>query len=376
MSDGRPGERVEQGGHAASVGMSWDADPQVLSPVGRPIEELLAVRPRRQALPGFQSVYSDLVDYIVRCTHRIWEEKNIGLCRTHYGVDMPMWTPSGAARGAEEVTRATVTAIAAYPDRSPVAEDVIWSEDAPGTFLSSHRITSFATHLGTDPLMGPATGLRRGVRVIADCLCRENRIIDEWLVRDNWQFARELGLHPLALARSQAAADREGDQARHGWHVAERVRVRETPGVVPPAGHPAAPIAEALGLAFDDQLFGDAAGLVSPSVEAQWAGGRHVFGRGGWIGLLVQLAAALTDLRFRLNHYAARPLPHDDIAVALRWSLVGRHGAAGVWGPPSGRELLVFAISHYRVRAGRVIEDVTLIDELAILRQIEGGLGA
>lgn len=356
--------------------MSWNADPQVLSPVGRPIEELLAQRARRQSLPGFEPVYSDIVDYILRCTHRIWEEKNIGLCRTHYAADMPMFTPGGVARGAEEVTRATVTSISAYADRSPIGEDVIWSEDAPGTFLSSHRIMSFGAHLGADALMGPATGVRRGVRVIADCLCRENLIIDEWLVRDNLQFARELGIDPLALARRHAAADREGDQARHGWHVAERVRVRETAGVTPPADHPAAPVAEALRTAFDDQLFGDAGAAVSPSVEAQWPGGRHVFGRGGWIGLVIQLAAGLVDTRFRLDHYAARPLPHGDIAVALRWSLVGRHGVAGVWGAPSERELLVFAISHYRMRGGRIIEDCTVFDEIAVLRQIEGGLGA
>jgi hypothetical protein len=354
---------------------AWNADPQVPSPWGEPIEALLEPRARRQDLPGFEPIYSDIVDYILRCTHRIWEEKNVGLCATHYSDDCRVWTLGGVSVGAEEVIANTVAAIAAHPDRSPIAEDVIWSEDAPGVFLSSHRITSFATHLGPDAALGAPTGIHQGVRVIADCLCKDNKIIDEWLVRDNVQVARELGHDPLALARSQAALDREGDPSRHAWRGEELARVRETPGVEPPADHPAATIAPALKLAFEQSMFGDAGQLVARSVVGEWASGRLALGRGEWIGLLAQLAAPLADRRFRLDHYAARPLPRGDIAVALRWALAGRHSAQGVWGTPTSRDILILAISHYRLRNGRIIEDVTLFDELAVLRQIEGGLG-
>ena len=41
-----------------------------------------------------------------------------------------------------------------------------------------------------------------------------------------------------------------------------------------------------------------------------------------------------------------------------------------------GREILIMAVSHYRLRGRRIVEDVTVFDELAILRQIAGGLGA
>src|SRR5690349_944149 len=33
---------------------------------------------RRQPMRGFEEQYVDIVDYIVRITHRIWEEKDIG----------------------------------------------------------------------------------------------------------------------------------------------------------------------------------------------------------------------------------------------------------------------------------------------------------
>ena len=41
-------------------------------------------RPRSQSLDGFDDIYTDIVDYIVRCTHKIWDERDIGLIYTHY----------------------------------------------------------------------------------------------------------------------------------------------------------------------------------------------------------------------------------------------------------------------------------------------------
>ena len=44
--------------------MTWNQDPDVLSPVGRPMTEQLAEGPLRQPLQGFDPVYRDIVDYI------------------------------------------------------------------------------------------------------------------------------------------------------------------------------------------------------------------------------------------------------------------------------------------------------------------------
>ena len=357
------------------AGPRWDADPQVASPWGRSAADLLAERPRRQALDGFDPVYSDIVDYIVRCTHRIWEQKDIGLCRTHYADDVVMHTLAGPAAGVAAVVQGTVAAMGAYPDRVVVAEDVIWSEDAPGRFLSSHRITSHSTQTGDDGTV--AASLRAvDATTIADCLVVRNRIVEEWLVRDNASALIAVGLDPWAVARGLADADRDGDPSRHAWRAAAIARVRGEPGAAVPPDHPAAVPAAMLATAFGADLYGEAAQALSPTVEVRWPSGRHGLGRGFWIGCLLQLRTALHDVAWRLEHHAARPLPDGDVAVALRWSIAGRHGGAGVWGPPSGRDLLVMAVSHYRLRAGRIVEETTVFDEVSVLRQICGGLGA
>ncbi|MEE4200917.1 ester cyclase [Erythrobacter sp.] len=356
--------------------MKWDQDPEVLSPVGRPIGEQLETGPPRQKLEGFEPVYRDIIDYIARCTHRIWEEKNIGLCRTHYSNDCVMHTLAGPSVGAEVVTQNTVGALSSYADRIVIAEDIIWSEDAPGEYYSSHRITSRATHFGDEPMVGPATMRSTGVATIADCKVIANKIVEEWLVRDNSTALWQIGADPKAIARKLAEADREGDQARHGWREEAIAATRELDDVDISRDNPAIPLARMLRQGFADDLYGEAAAMLSPSVEVRWPSRRHGFGRGFWIGCLMQISNAMHDRAFRCEHVAARPLPHGDTAVAIRWSLAGTHRGAGVWGEASGRELYLLAVSHYRLRAGIVVEEATVFDEVSVLRQIFGGLGA
>ena len=99
----------------------WNQLPEVRSPAARTVADLLAEGPRRQALPGFEPVYRDLVDYIVRCTHRIWEQKDIGLCRTHYADSCVMHTLNGPICGVEKLVQGTLSALSAFADRQVVA---------------------------------------------------------------------------------------------------------------------------------------------------------------------------------------------------------------------------------------------------------------
>ncbi len=355
--------------------MMWNDLPEVRSPSGLMLADLLEEGPRRQNLPGYEPVYRDFVDYIIRCTHRIWEQKNVGLCRTHYAADCAIHTLAGPVTGVEAVVQNTMTTLGATPDRRLIGEDVIWSDDGEQGLYSSHRIVSRSTHIGDDPLLGGATMVANGVMTIADCLCRENRIVEEWLVRDNLRGVLQVGGDPLAIACAQAVSDQAGEQARHHWRTDWIARTRTQADISIPEGHPAAIPAAMLATAWRDDMFGDAAAALSPVCEVLWPANRHGWGRGYWIGCLAQIRGVLHEVAYRLEHIAARPLPGGDVAVALRWAVAGTHGGIGIWGPPAGREILICAVSHYRLRGKSIIEDVTVFDELAVLRQVLGGLG-
>ena len=54
-------------------------------------------RPRVQSLRGFDPEYTDIVDYIIRCTHRIWDERDVGLIYTHYTHNCVLYGEIGRA---------------------------------------------------------------------------------------------------------------------------------------------------------------------------------------------------------------------------------------------------------------------------------------
>ena len=194
---------------------AWNPLAEVRSPAGRTAAELFADGPRRQALPGFEPLYRDIVDSIVRCTHRIREQKDIGLCRSHDADDCVMHTPNGPSCGLDAAVRGTLSALSAFADRQVIAEDVIWSEDAPGLFYSSHRITNRSTHEGVDALHGAGAGKAQMATTVADCLVRDNLIVEAWLLRDNARAALQMGHSPREKAIAQAETDRDG-----GWTAA------------------------------------------------------------------------------------------------------------------------------------------------------------
>lgn len=338
------------------------------------IERLLDPGPaRRQALPGFDTDYVDIVHYIVRCTHRIWEEKNLDLIATHYTDRCPVWTLGGLSAGAEAVTAGTLATLSGFPDRTLHADHVIWSDEGDGTYYSSHRITSHNTHLGDDT-WGAATGRRATVVTIADCAVRANRIYEEWLVRDNWSLVVQLGLSPEAIAEDQAARDRP-DSALAQWWRSEWQRVHGQRRVPPvfgtnDAADPQSLARSVFDLGWNGRALGSLRELYSPVVELRWPAGRSEFGAGALIGLVGSLLGALPDARVSIDHVAAVPFFDLGQDVAVRWMLAGTHTGHGLHGRPTGLPLSLLGVTHWRVIDGQIVEEWTVFDEIALLRQL------
>jgi predicted ester cyclase len=346
---------------------------------GRDISAILEPQgDRRQPLAGFDSDYADIVDYILRCTHRIWEQKDIGLIETHYAPDCPIFLMSGQASGLGGVVDGTLRTLGGFPDRTLIGEAVIWSGNERDGYLSSHRITSTGTNWGGSEL-GPATGRRVAFTTIADCLCRENRIVEEWLVRDNSSIVWQLGLDPVQVARLQADADKLASSPA-SWRLEAMERVRQEPGTafseLPWPHAEAEP--ENWTRNFVDQIFNhrrlaQLRDVYAPNIRCNAPGGRRLFGHGEAIGWWAALLSCFAGARVRVDHIASQPVD-GGVDVALRWELAGVHDGPALYGSPSGRDCYILAVTHWSVRNGQIREEWTVFDEVALLRQIEGGL--
>ena len=359
--------------------MQRGADMTVSILTGADIGTLLCPEgPRRQPMTGFDETYRDVVDYIIRCTFRIWEEKDIGLIATHYAPDCPIHTATGTVAGVDTVTAGTVKTLAGFPDRTLYGEAVIWSGDEKTGYLSSHRIVSHGTNLGPSEF-GAATGKRVCFTTIADCLCRENRIVEEWLVRDNAAIALQLGLIPRAIARDQARADRLTSVAPQAWRIdaIESLRAR-TISPFPERTPPSSTTPDAFARWVFDTIWthrrlAGVRDIYAPN--AHWAGpsGRRLFGWGEITGWIVAIVASFPDARICVDHVASVETPRGR-EIAVRWRLAGHHEGVALYGAESHRDVLILAVTHWLVDAERIVEETTIFDEIALLRQIEGGL--
>ena len=345
---------------------------------GRDISEILAPQgERRQHMPGFGAEYADIVDYILRCTHRIWEQKDVGLIATHYAPDIRVHMMTGPVDGVEGVIAGTARTLSAFPDRTLTGEAVIWSDEGAGAYLSSHRITSGATNLGVSEL-GPATGRRITFTTIADCLCKANLIIEEWLVRDYSAMALGLGYHPRAVARAQALADRSDGPA--DWRVEAMALILGSPrsgfpssAIPDPDREPAAFARAVLDRLVNHRRFGVVREVYSPAAHWAGPGGRRLFGWGEVTGWFTGLIGSFGDARLTVDHVAAVAI-EGGVDIAVRWSLAGTHDGGALYGAASGRPVYILGVTHWRVVRGLIVDDVTVFDEVALLRQIEGGL--
>ncbi len=350
--------------------------PPVMRVATTDIAEMMAPgTERRMALPGFDPEFVDFPHYIIGITERIWHDREVDLCLKWYSEDCAIHTLAGPITGVQTVVDNTWATLAAFPDRRLDGDNVIWSDEGDGSFLSSHLITSKMTNLG-DSDFGPATGKRVLVRTIADCLCRDNRVVEEWLVRDNLALVEQLGFDPQEVAARQAAAD----AARGRPLVAALARYHAEALAAPDAS----PQTEAAQVAVDllratwQDSDDDRARALSDFRLGAWVpGGKFLYGPDQLAEWRHPIRAAFGPrARLRIEHIAEVPYLGEARDVAVRWSLAGWHegvgDAGGRYGAATRAPLLIMAVSHFRVMNGRVREEVTIWDDIAVLRQIAG----
>lgn len=313
-------------------------------------------------MQGFDAEFSSLDTYIRVITDRIWEGGRLEDIYRYYSADCAVETPVGVTIGVEAIVAGTRATLAAFPDRRLLAEDIIVSGDETTGYLSSHRIFSPMTHAGPGPFGAP-TNRSVFVRTIADCVCYENRIVHEWLVRDQSAIARQIGCEPRQLARAWLAA-----RAKHPTVVMPPVPAPYRSEMVK---HPdAARFAAGLEALWANQPIDPCAGALDPQLIAALPGGEVAVGAHAYTTFWHAIAGCFDRTRFAVEHLTVNERPGRATAVAARWRVTARHAAPGRFGPPTHRDIEMLAISHGEFTDGRATRHWHLLDEVAIWMQI------
>jgi predicted ester cyclase len=85
------------------------------------------------------------------------------------------------------------------------------------------------------------------------------------------------------------------------------------------------------------------------------------------------LVGMIPDMAHHVHHVCSNPSEEGGDKVAVRWTMEGHHLGYGSLGDLTSRRLFVMGMSHYHVRDGRIVDEWTVYDELALLTQIKLG---
>ena len=334
-------------------------------------------RERVQPMRGFDPIYTDIVDYIVRCTHRIWDERDVGLIYTHYTHNCVVYSALGTIYTREQVVQDTIQRLHVMPERRGMATHVIWRGDEDSGFYTSHLVTGTGRHTQTGPY-GPPTGRTFTARTIADCMIHENRIFREWLVVDAMAQLRQMGVDPQGYA--EALATTSFEKGLTSLDIGENRRLI---GQYPPEAEPDLSIAhddaerEVLGWLHEihnRRMFGLIREVYAPTVQYHGPLMRELYGHGAVTHQTVGFYASLPDAFYMPQHICSVPCDEGGVKVAVRWVVEGHHLGWGILeslGAPTGKRVQVMGMTHYHIVGGRVVDEWCVYDELSILMQVK-----
>lgn len=326
---------------------------------------------RLHSMKGFDPKFTDIVDYIIRITHEIWEEKSVGKLYEYYANTIQIHTPGGTTYGRESVIAGTLATLAAYPDRRLYGDEVIWTGDDVQGFYSSHRITHTGTNRGWSAYGAP-TGKSIRYRAIADCVIRENVVVEEWLVRDELTLVHQLGLDPVPTAKRMAKQD-----LANGWRPPMPSDVERGIGQLPPAppdsanaDAPETQIKNMFHEVWNWRLLDRVRHYFADTIAAESASQRKMHGHNEYQAYVLGLLAPFPDLVFTPEHVCSIGNARDGYRVATRWRIRGTHTGYGTYGPPTGRPVHIMGITHHLVKDGKIQNEWTVFDEFTLLKQI------
>lgn len=315
---------------------------------------------RTQDMAGFEDRFTDIVDYVVKITDEIWQDRAVGYIRDTYDPNCAVYSSYGVTRTAEAVVCSTIAGINEAPDGDTNHINVAWSGDNVEGFYTAHIGFGFATN-SSPSLYGPATGKRYCLRFAADCVSAANMIHTEWLVRDNGAMVRQTGLNL--------------DEAA--------IRIAETDPSEPYIVTPAVPGAseeqvertsmeewafQLFDRIWNDRRFDRLAEFYAPEIIAHSGGGRTVQGLPALSSLLLAIIASIPDGQVTVENVCWSE-ETDGVIVAVRWTLTGTSARGGILGHslPPGKPVFMMGCSHLRLEGSRIVEEWTIFDEVAVM---------
>ncbi|MCH9696437.1 MAG: ester cyclase [Gammaproteobacteria bacterium] len=326
-----------------------------------------------QSMRGFEETYQNIIDYIVRITYKIWEDRDVEYIADTYAANSEVFDDYGLQHGCQKIISDTHHTTSAFTDIQLIADEVVWAGDDEIGYHTSHRTLIRGTNDG-ESKYGPATNKPVDVLVIANCVALENEIFLEHVLYNNSSMLQQLG-HDLTELVPKLAAD-----PFPGWP-----RTDKTWDALRNSTRPVRPISIAQPIAgFDVDRFArstiDAlwnqrnsehlSAAYAPDFPFDGPTDRKFSGIVSYQALLNSVLTAFPDLEVQVDEVYWMGNDADGYLTSERWSAQGTHSGDGVYGEPTGKPVQIWGITQHHIVNGRIVREWLLFNELDLMMQI------
>lgn len=328
---------------------------------------------RRHSMRGFEDQYVDIIDYIVRITHRIWEEKNIGYIYETYSHNARVTDDYGLQYGRDKIVADTIHTINAFPDIRLYADEIVWAGNDEVGFHTSHRTVIIGHNMGWSKY-GPPTGKKIVVWCVANCVALQNEIFEEHVLYNSGSMIAQLGFDLRQTARefgNQAQRDGLMDAS---FGEAERLPGQGKPPHLPPKTSPGFDVEDFVQRAYhyiwNWRMLGTIDTTYAPNLRFYGPTNRSYYGRGPYKSFILSLLAMFPDGALTIDDTYWMGNERDGFLTSVRWHFVGTHRGAGIYGVPTGRQIAMWGITQHRIVGGVITEEWMQFNEFELMQQI------
>lgn len=327
--------------------------------------------------PTAYAPYANPRDYILSWTDEIWITRALGRIHDHYAADIKVHTAYGETYGLSHVIQNSVQKMSAFPNGGGGSgEDVIWEQRGSKGFISSHRVLKTGTHTGYWTY-GPPTGRDWVSRTIAHCVVQDGKVVEEWLVRDEFAVLQSLGLDPYEVAASLAksspvlgAAIETGKTEAFAGSYPDPARIGVSGNRPDRYGKECATVIAMFRQVWDQRRFDQVSHFCDPRVVCHAVRLRRYQGIEAYQQAVIDLLAVFPDATVEVRDLVINESDELGMRIAVIWVLHGTYSGVPMYGELTRSPVKVLGASHYEMRDGKILREWRIYDEIAVLAQI------
>jgi SnoaL-like polyketide cyclase len=327
----------------------------------------------QQSMSGFESSYPNIIDYIVRITHKIWEDRDIEYITDTYSNDSMVFDDYGLQLGNQKIVSDTHHTTGAFSNIELIADEIIWAGNDEVGYHTSHRTIIRGTNDG-DSKYGPTTNRSVDVLVIANCVAKDNKIFLEHVLYNNSALLQQMGFDLDMMVEKMLAQQPAGwPRDQQTWQSLRHATSPESAisGADPISGFdPDAFARVACTSIWRDQDYACLPEFFHSDIRCEGATDRKATGFDEYQQGHQQIMSAFNVDNFSVDEVYWMGNDGEGFLVSIRWSMDAVHSQSGLYGEASQAAVQIWGISQYQVVNGKIINEWTLFNELDLKMQI------